>query len=315
MLRGTMAAIENVVIIGAGCAGWTAAIYTARANLRPLVVMGALPGGQLSTTTTVENYPGFPDGIQGPELMERMKKQAEKFGARAVFGEVTAVELEKKPFTVVLDEEKRVPTRTIIVASGASPRYLGLPNEKKLIGHGVTSCATCDGAFYPNVPVAVVGGGDSACEEATYLTRFASVVYLIHRRDQLRASKIMAQRALSHPQIKPLWDTVVTAYLEDEKSELRGVKLKNVKTHTESELAVKAVFVAIGHEPNTQIFRGKIALDEKGYMKSERGTRTNVPGVFVAGDVNDHLYRQAVTAAGMGCAAAIDCERYLAAQG
>ena len=304
--------IENVVVIGAGCAGWTAAIYAARANLRPIVVTGALPGGQLSTTTAVENYPGFPDGIMGPDLMELMKKQAEKFGARSVYGEVTDVALDHHPFTVVLDEEKNIRTKTIIVASGASPRYLGLPNEKKLIGHGVTSCATCDGAFYPNVPVAVIGGGDSACGEATFLTRFASEVYLIHRRDELRASKIMAARSLDNPKIKPIWDSVVTAYLEDEAGNVRGVRLKNAKTNTESELVVKAVFVAIGYEPNTQIFRGKLDLDEKGYLKVTHGTTTNVPGVFVAGDVHDHVYRQAVTAAGMGCTAAIDAERYLA---
>ncbi|MDD5198681.1 MAG: thioredoxin-disulfide reductase [Terrimicrobiaceae bacterium] len=305
--------MENVIIVGTGCAGLTAAIYTARANLSPLVLEGRQPGGQLTTTTAVENFPGFPDGVDGPELIMRMHAQAEKFGARFRYGTVEAFESVEGVNRLKVDDAW-VETRALIIASGASPRYPGLDREKELIGHGLTSCATCDGAFYRNVPVAVIGGGDSACEEATFLTRFASRVHLIHRRDTLRASRIMADRALNHPKIEPVWNSAVTEYLTDAGGEVRGVKLKNLETGAESELAVKCVFVAIGHEPNTQPFRGKIDTDEAGYLKQAGGTFTNIPGVFAAGDVADHVYRQAVTAAGQGCAAAIDAERWLAAR-
>jgi thioredoxin reductase (NADPH) len=305
--------MENVIIIGTGCAGYTAAIYTARANLNPLMLAGTQPGGQLTTTTEVENFPGFPEGIQGPDLMMKMQEQAEKFGARM---EYTHVESVKKTaeghFDVHIEGGKVLQSKTVIVATGASPRHLGLPNEKSLIGHGLTSCATCDGAFYRNVPVAVIGGGDSAAEEATFLTRFASTVYLIHRRDELRASKIMADRALANPKIKPIWNSTVSQYLTDEKGEVRAVELLNLVTDEKSELELKCVFVAIGHVPNTQFLNGLVTLDENGYIIQTRGTHTNVDGLFAAGDVADHVYRQAITAAGQGCAAALEAERYLA---
>lgn len=303
--------MENVIIVGTGCAGLTAAIYTARANLAPLVLEGHEPGGQLSTTTLVENFPGFKDGIDGPELIMNMKAQAERFGAKFQYSTVTDFEPAQGHVRVKLDD-KWVETKSLIVAAGASARYLGLDNEKKMIGHGLTSCATCDGAFYRNVPVCVVGGGDSAAEEATFLTRFASKVYLIHRRDTLRASKIMADRALENPKIEPIWNTIPVEYLADEQGEMRGVKLRDVKTGAERDLEVKCVFVAIGHVPNTVAFKGKLDMDENGYLLQRTGTSTNVPGVFAAGDVADHVYRQAVTAAGQGCAAALDAERYLA---
>lgn len=302
--------MENVIIVGTGCAGLTAAIYTARANLSPLVLEGRLPGGQLTTTTAVENFPGFPDGVDGPELVQRMHQQAEKFGSRFQYGIVEEFQ-PGTPHRLKVDGVW-VETKAVIIASGASPRYLGIENEKALIGHGLTSCATCDGAFYRNVPVCVVGGGDSACEEATFLTRFASQVYLIHRRDSLRASKIMADRALANPKVTPVWNSAVTAYLTDDAGEVRGVRLRNLLDGTESELAVKCVFVAIGHEPNTAAFRGILDTDENGYLVQKHGTATNVAGVFAAGDVADHVYRQAITAAGQGCAAAIDAERWLA---
>lgn len=302
--------MEKVIIVGTGCAGLTAAIYAARANLNPLVLEGREPGGQLTTTTLVENFPGFVEGIDGPQLIMNMKAQAERFGARFAYSHVTDFEPKEGHVSVKIDDEW-TDTKALIIASGASARYLGLPDEKKQVGHGLTSCATCDGAFYRNVPVCVVGGGDSAAEEATFLTRFASKVYLIHRRDELRASKIMADRALSNPKVQPIWNTVLTQYLTDEQGEVRGVKLKNVKTGEESELEVKCVFAAIGHDPNTAPFKGKIDMDENGYLIQRGGTRTNVPGVFAAGDVADRVYRQAVTAAGQGCAAALDAEKYL----
>ncbi len=277
--------MEKVIIVGSGCAGLTAAIYAARANLSPLVLEGRQPGGQLSTTTLVENYPGFPDGIDGPQLILNMHKQAEKFGARFSYAEV--------------------------IASGASARYLGLENEEKLIGHGLTSCATCDGAFYKNVPVCVVGGGDSAAEESLFVTRFASKVYLIHRRDKMRASKIMADRVFANKKIEPIWNTVVTKYIPDEKGEMRAVRLRNVKTGEERELPVACVFVAIGHDPNTKAFIGKLDADPEGYLIAKNLAESKRPGVFIAGDVADRVYKQAVTAAGSGCAAAMDAERYL----
>ncbi|MCP5517484.1 MAG: thioredoxin-disulfide reductase [Verrucomicrobiales bacterium] len=306
--------MENVVIIGTGCAGLTAAVYTARANLKPLVLTGTMPGGLLTTTSIVENFPGFPEGVDGYELMNRMQQQAERFGARVKFGTVEAVDLEGPPFTLTVDGDP-VETRTIIIASGAGHRHLGLENEAKLEKKGVTYCATCDGALpvFRNQVLVVVGGGDSACEEALYLTRFGSVVHLVHRRDELRASKIMAARALSHPKIKPVWDSVVTDILDVAQEKVTGVRVKNVKTGEETLIECAGVFIAIGHVPNTEVFQGKIEMDENGYVKPRQGAATNVPGVFVAGDCADHVYRQAITAAGMGCMAAIDAERYLAA--
>ncbi|MEW6157883.1 MAG: thioredoxin-disulfide reductase [Verrucomicrobiota bacterium] len=305
--------MEKVVIIGTGCAGLTAALYTARANLNPLVLTGTMPGGLLTTTSIVENFPGFPEGVDGYELMVRMQKQAERFGARVQFGTVEAVDLSRRPFVLTVDGQP-LETQTIIIASGASHRHLGLDSEHLLEKKGVTYCATCDGALpmFRNQPLVVVGGGDSACEEATYLTRFASQVYLVHRRDTLRASKIMAERTLLNPKITPIWDSVVTEVLDVKQDKVTGVRLKHVKTGAESTLDCAGVFVAIGHVPNTQIFKGVIDMDDNGYIQPRRGMETNVPGVFVAGDCSDHVYRQAVTAAGMGCAAAIDAERYLA---
>ncbi|MBE7501965.1 MAG: thioredoxin-disulfide reductase [Verrucomicrobiales bacterium] len=305
--------MEKVVIIGSGCAGLTAAVYTARANLQPLVLSGTLPGGLLTTTSVVENFPGFPEGVDGFELMQRMQQQAEKFGARVKLATVEAVDLSRSPYTLTVDGET-VQTQTIILASGASHRHLGLESEAKLEKKGVTYCATCDGALpvFRNQPLVVVGGGDSACEEALYLTRFASVVYLVHRRDQLRASHIMAERTLAHAKIKPVWDSVVTEILDVKQDKVTAVRLRNVKTDASSELACAGVFIAIGHVPNTELFRGALDLDENGYAVLQRGSATRVPGVFVAGDCADHVYRQAVTAAGMGCAAAIDAERFLA---
>jgi thioredoxin reductase (NADPH) len=306
--------MEKVVIIGTGCAGLTAALYTARANLKPLVLTGMMPGGLLTTTSIVENFPGFPEGIDGYELMTRMQKQAERFGARVQFGTVESVELKKHPFVLTVDGEP-METQTIIIASGAGHRHLGLDSEDALEKKGVTYCATCDGALpmFRNQPLVVVGGGDSACEEATYLTRFASTVYHIHRRDNLRASKVMAARALTHKGIEPIWNTVVTEILDVSQDKVTGVRIKNVKTGEEKVLDCAGVFVAIGHIPNTQLFKGVIDMDEHGYILPRKGSHTNIPGVFVAGDCSDHVYRQAVTAAGMGCAAAIDAERYLAA--
>lgn len=303
--------MENVIIIGSGCAGLTAAIYTARANLDPLVLEGREPGGQLSTTTLVENFPGFEHGIDGPQLILNMKAQATRFGARFSFAAVTEFAAAGGIIRLGVGD-RRLETKALIVASGASARWLGLEREKEMIGHGLTSCATCDGAFYRNVPVCVIGGGDSACEEAAFLTRFAAKVYLIHRRDQLRASKIMADRVLGNPKIEPVWDTVPVRYLADDQGEMRAIGLRQVKTGAERELEVACVFVAIGHSPNTAVFKGHLDMDAEGYLLQRRGTATNVPGVFAAGDVADHVYRQAVTAAGQGCAAALDAERYLA---
>lgn len=307
--------MEKVVIIGTGCAGLTAALYTARAQLAPLVLTGTMPGGLLTTTSIVENFPGFPEGIDGYELMTRMQKQAERFGAKVKYGTVESVDLSKKPFTLVVDGEP-VKTETLIIASGAGHKHLNVPGEHELEKKGVTYCATCDGALpmFRNKPLVVVGGGDSACEEATYLTRFGAAVYLIHRRDTLRASRIMAERTLAHEKVKPIWDTVVTEVLNQSEGKVTGVRLKNLKTNEESVIDCAGVFVAIGHVPNTQLFKGVINMDEAGYIKPVRGSETNVEGVFVAGDCSDRVYRQAITAAGMGCAAAIDCERYLSAK-
>jgi thioredoxin reductase (NADPH) len=307
--------MEKVVIIGTGCAGLTAALYTARANLQPLVLTGLHPGGLLTTTSIVENFPGFPEGIDGYELMVRMQKQAERFGARVKFGTVEAVDFSKQPLVLTVDGET-VETETVIIASGAGHRHLELDSEAKLEKKGVTYCATCDGALpmFRHQPLVVVGGGDSACEEATYLTRFASTVYLVHRRDTLRASRIMAGRTLANPKVKPIWDSVVTEVMDIKQDRVTGVRVKNLKSNAETVLDCAGVFVAIGHTPNTQLFKGVIDMDKNGYIIPKRGTETNVSGVFVAGDCSDHVYRQAVTAAGQGCAAAIDAERYLAAR-
>ena len=306
--------MEKVVIVGTGCAGLTAAIYAARSNLSPLVLTGTLPGGLLTTTSIVENYPGFPEGIDGYELMTRMQQQAERFGARIqLLRKLEAADLSKRPFVLTVNGEK-IETQTLIIATGAGHRHLGIESEALLEKKGVTFCATCDGAWamFRNQALVVVGGGDSACEEAIYLTRFGSEVHLIHRRDTLRASKIMANRALSHPKVKPIWDTVITEILDVKKGIVTGVRLKNLKTDAETILPCAGVFVAIGHVPNTDLFKGVIDMDENGYIIPKRGSATNIPGVFVAGDCSDHVYRQAVTAAGLGCAAAIDAERYLA---
>jgi thioredoxin reductase (NADPH) len=302
--------MEKVIIVGTGCAGLTAAIYTARSNLNPLVLEGREPGGQLTTTTMVENFPGFPDGIDGPDLIMQMHRQAEKFGARFQYAEVEDYE-EADGYHRLKVDGKWLESEAVIIASGASAKWLGLENECKMKGHGLTSCATCDGAFYRDVPVAVIGGGDTACEEAVFLTRFASKVYLIHRRDSFRASAIMAERAINHPKVETIWNSVITEYLPDEKGEMEAVQLKNLVTGESSKLSVKCVFIAIGHTPNTKPFRGKIDTDCDGYLLKKKGTETNITGVFGAGDVVDRLYRQAVTAAGQGCAAALDAERYL----
>lgn len=309
--------MENVVVIGSGCAGWTAALYAARANLEPLVVTGAQPGGLLTTTSIVENYPGFPDGIDGTELMMRMQKQAERFGAKTQYGTtITKADFSRRPFKLWADEDE-IETKTVIIACGASHRHLGLKNEALLEKKGVTYCATCDGALpmFRNQPLVVVGGGDSACEEATYLTRFASKVYLVHRRDELRASKIMADRALGNKKIEPIWDTVIEDIYDVKQDKVTGVKLKNVKTGKSNDLEAAGVFIAIGHAPNTQIFKGQIEMDADGYILCKKGTYTSVEGVFASGDCVDKVYRQAVTAAGTGCAAAIDAERFLAHHG
>ncbi|MDE2770347.1 MAG: thioredoxin-disulfide reductase [Bacteroidota bacterium] len=307
------AAHHRVLIIGAGPAGYTAALYAARANLAPVVYTGLEPGGQLTTTTDVENYPGYVDGVLGPAMMEDFKAQAVRFGAEVEYGEVTHLDLSQRPIKVVVDEETGVLADTVIVATGASARYLGLENEKRLLGRGVSACATCDGAFFRGVDLAVVGGGDTAMEESLFLTRFASKVWLIHRRDELRASKIMQQRVMAHPKIEIIWNTVVTDVLGAD--EVTGVRLRNVTDNSERDLAVSGFFVAIGHTPNTALFKSWLDVDEQGYIETRAGsTQTNIPGVFACGDAQDHVYRQAVTAAGTGCMAAMDAERFLAAR-
>ncbi len=308
--------MENVVIMGTGCAGLTAAIYTARANLKPLVLTGVMPGGLLTTTSIVENFPGFPDGVDGFELMQRMQQQAEKFGARVQFSVIESVDLKSSPIRLVVDGQP-VETKTLIIASGAGHKHLDIPGEHELEKKGVTYCATCDGALpvFRNQHLVVVGGGDSACEEANYLTRFASKVSLVHRRDTLRASRIMAERTLANPKISMVWDSVLTEVQDVSAGKVTGVKLKNLKTGAESVLPCAGVFIAVGHVPNTQLFQGQLDLDPAGYVVPVKGTATRVPGVFVAGDCADSVYRQAVTAAGMGCGAAIEAERYLASHG
>ncbi len=302
--------MENVIIIGTGAAGLTAAIYTGRANLNPLVIEGREPGGQLTTTTEVENFPGFENGIMGPELMDTMRKQAARFGTRYQYGLVTEAELSGDIKKLTLDSGEVLEAKSVIICTGASAKYIGLESEQKLIGFGVTSCATCDGAFYRDVPVAVVGGGDSAMEEATFLTRFASKVYLIHRRDEFRASKVMIDRMNANDKVEPIYDTVVEEVLGVEEKSVRGLKLKNVKTNEESELKVDGLFVAIGHKPNTDPFVGQLEMDATGYLITD-STKTTLPGVFAAGDVQDSVYRQAISAAGTGCMAALEAERYL----
>ncbi len=306
--------MRNVIIIGSGCAGNTAAIYTARAGLSPLVIGGHEPGGQLSLTTEVENFPGFPEGIMGPQLVENMKQQAIRFGAEYVSGKVEEADLSKRPFRLKVDEEW-LECRALIVASGASARWLGLPNEQKLIGHGVSSCATCDGFFYRGKKIIVIGGGDSAMEEANFLTRFGEEVTVIHRREEFRASKIMLDRAKANPKIKWLLNTIVEDIYDIEQGVVTGVQLKNMKTGEVWKQDVDGFFLAIGHVPNTQPFVGQIDLDAEGFIVSHGGARTNIPGVFHAGDVEDRTYRQAITASGAGCKAAIEAERMLEAEG
>jgi thioredoxin reductase (NADPH) len=306
--------MRNVVIVGSGCAGNTAAIYSARAGLEPLVVKGIEIGGQLSITTEVENFPGFTDGVMGPELVENMKRQAERFGAYYMEGSLLEADLSQRPFKLNI-EGAHVETRTLIIASGASARWLGLPSEQALIGHGVSSCATCDGFFYRGKKIMVIGGGDTAMEEANFLTRFGEEVTLVHRREEFRASKIMLDRAAANPKIKMLTSTVVEEIFDVSQNSVTGVRLKNVATGKVWEQPVDGFFVAIGHIPNTKVFRGQIDTDEDGYILSKGGARTNVHGVFHAGDVEDRIYRQAITAAGAGCKAAIEAERLLEAEG
>ena len=301
---------RNVVIVGTGPAGLTAALYAARANLEPVAFQGPEPGGQLMTTTDVENYPGFPESVLGPDMMSLFDGQAARFGADLRYGSVSAVDFSQRPFRLLVDGETPVLAETVIVSTGASARYLGLENEKRLLGRGVSSCATCDGAFFRNVPVAVAGGGDSAMEEALFLTRFAEKVYVVHRRDALRASKIMQERAFAHEKIEFVWSTVVEDVLGGD--EVTGLVLRNRKTDAVSELAVSGFFLAIGHTPNTRVFEGWLDMDAQGYILTDgKSTRTNISGVFACGDAQDHVYRQAVTAAGTGCMAAIDAERWL----
>jgi thioredoxin reductase (NADPH) len=301
--------MRNIVIIGSGPAGLTAAVYAARANLSPLLIEGWQSGGQLTTTTEVENYPGFAKGVMGPELMKEMRAQGERFGTEFLTGDVTAVELTQRPFTITVDSEHSVQTKTLVIATGASAIQIGLKNEARLTGHGVSTCATCDGFFHKEKELIVVGGGDSAMEEATFLTKFASKVTVIHRRDKLRASKILQDRAMKNEKISFLWNSVVEDILGN--AVVTGVRVKNLVTGKVIEIPCAGVFVAIGHRPNTSLFNGQLDMDTKAYIRTTQGTATSVPGVFAAGDVQDSVYRQAVTAAGSGCMAAIDAERYL----
>ncbi|MBI5187252.1 MAG: thioredoxin-disulfide reductase [Nitrospinae bacterium] len=304
--------MRNVTIIGSGPAGYTAAIYTARANLKPVLIEGSQPGGQLTITTEVENFPGFPNGLDGPQLMENMKKQAARFSTEFMQNNVTSVDLSKRPFSIVLDNKNTIQTKTLIIATGATARLLGIESETKLMGYGVSACATCDGFFYRDLDVMVMGGGDTAVEEAIFLTRFAKTVTIIHRRDALRASKIMQEKAFKNEKIKFQWNSVIEEILDVGRQKVTGVKLKNTKTGEITTHPCDGVFIAIGHSPNTAIFKGQLELNETGYIITKPGTsKTNVEGVFAAGDVQDPIYRQAVTAAGTGCMAAIDAERFL----
>ena len=308
--------MEKVLILGSGCAGYTAAIYTARANLKPLLLTGLEVNGQLGLTTEVENFPGFPAGVMGPKLMEMMKQQAERFGTRIVYERGKEVDLKSRPFVIRTDDHE-FQAETLIISTGASPRKLGIRGEFEYSGAcggaGVTYCATCDGAFYKNVEVIVVGGGDTAMEEALFLTRYASKVYVVHRRDSLRASKIMQERALKNPKIEFVWNTVLSEIVGNEQKTVTGVQMTNLLSNETVHRPIAGVFVAIGHVPNTQLFEGQLDLDENGYVVTDQRQRTNIDGVYAAGDAQDHIYRQAVTAAGTGCAAAIEVERYLAA--
>jgi thioredoxin reductase (NADPH) len=306
--------MENIIILGTGCAGFTAGIYTARANLNPLILEGKQPGGQLTTTSEVENFPGFPEGVDGFSLMDQLRKQALKFGARVENAFIDRVDFSGKT-KLLFSGERKFEAKAVIIATGAAPRLLGIPGEQEMYGgKGVTTCATCDGAFYRNMDVVVIGGGDSACEEALFLTRFCRKVTLVHRRDELRASRIMAERTIAHEKIDLLWDSAVEEVLADEEGKARAIRIKNLKTNQESELACKGVFIAIGHIPNTKAFQGILELDENGYLVPEKNSmvKTSLDGVYVAGDCADHVYRQAITAAGMGCQAAIEAERWLA---
>jgi thioredoxin reductase (NADPH) len=306
--------MENIIILGTGCAGFTAGIYTARANLNPLILEGRQPGGQLTTTSEVENFPGFPEGVDGYSLMDQLRKQATRFGARVENAFIDKVDFSGET-KILFSGNKKFESKSVIIATGAAPRLLGIPGEKEMYGgKGVTTCATCDGAFYRNMDVIVVGGGDSACEEALFLTRFCSKVTLVHRRDELRASQIMAERTLAHEKIEVVWDSGIQEILPDEAGKTRAITVENLKTNELSEISCKGVFIAIGHVPNTQPFKDILPLDSNGYLVPDQGSQvqTQIPGVYVAGDCADHVYRQAITAAGMGCQAAIDVERWLA---
>lgn len=303
--------MRDLIILGSGPAGLTAAIYAGRANLKPFLVEGAQAGGQLMITTDVENFPAFPNGILGPQLIAEMRKQAERFGTEFAQGEVTSADLRTRPFKIVVDGEAEYQTRALIIATGASAKLLGLPSEKKLMGHGVSACATCDGYFFRGKEVVVVGGGDTAMEEALFLTKFATRVTIIHRRDKFRASKIMQDRAFRNEKIEVIKDTVVEEILGEQAGHVTGVRLRNVKSRQVQEKRCDGVFIAIGHAPNTRLFQGQVEMDERGYIITRNGMSTSVPGVFAAGDVQDPLYRQAITAAGSGCMAAMDAERYL----
>ena len=305
--------MHKVVIIGSGCAGLTAAVYSARANLRPIVIDGFEPGGQLTMTTMVENFPGFPDGILGPELTEAIRKQAQRFGAQFRAGAVTSVDLKRRPFRIEAGKEQ-FEAETLIVAAGASARLLGLESERQLIGHGVSTCATCDGYFFRDKEIAVVGGGDTAMEEATFLTRFAKRVNILHRRKDFRASKIMLDRARANERIRFVTPVVVEEVLDPTKQNVEAVRLRHLDDQSTSVLPLDGLFIGIGHEPNTRIFKGQLDMDETGYLKTHHGSRTNIEGVFAAGDVQDKVYRQAITAAGSGCMAAMDAEKFLEAQ-
>ena len=306
--------VEELLIIGSGPAGDTAAIYAARAELNPLVIEGSTPGGQLTITTDVENYPGFPEGILGPDLMVNFRAQAQRFGARYIYGTVTAVDFSKRPFRIVVDDEDDYYAKAVIIASGATAMLLGVPGESDLMGRGVSACATCDGFFFKDKELIVVGGGDTAMEESDFLTKFARNIHVVHRRDQLRASKIMQVRAFNNPKIDFIWDTVVEEILGVQEGEVKGVRLRNVKTNEVTEKSIDGVFMGIGHKPNTEPFVGQIEMNDTGYIVTHQGTLTSVPGVFASGDVQDWVYRQAITAASTGCMAAIDAERFLATQ-